>query len=265
MYKATILLLSTLTPIQGDLRLAFLGMLTSLQRQQQSDLANAIYEKLETYWNRHLSNSSAIFAILDLRYKLTTFYDQEEHKNYINYLQTLFSLYISNSQITPNTTNVTSQDSRTYFLNMINNSQDYAENQEYNEINNYLNIPCDINTDPLVWWNIYQENYPILSLIAKDYLIIQAISVSSEQAFSVAGNTITQTRNRLDPETAHATLCLKSWIENKLGININNDNDASDYCDSTSTISSYYSKDSDSDGSNSEDSNSEDSDSESES
>jgi hypothetical protein len=150
MYRATILLSSTLTPTQEDLCLTFLGMLASLQCQQQSDLANAIYEKLETYWNRHLSNSSAISAILDPRYKLTTFYDQEEHKNYINYLQTLFSSYISNSQITPNTTNATSQDSRTYFLNMINNSQDYAESQEYDEINNYLNTPCDINADLLV-------------------------------------------------------------------------------------------------------------------
>ncbi|EXX68918.1 zinc finger BED domain-containing protein RICESLEEPER 2-like [Rhizophagus irregularis DAOM 181602=DAOM 197198] len=145
---------------------------------------------------------------------------------------------------------------------MINNSQNYAENSEYDEINNYLSTPCDINADPLVWWNVHQKNYPTLSLIAKDYLIIQATSVSSEQAFSVAGNTITQTRNRLDPETARATLCLKSWIENKLGINITNEDDKetssnssdSDYCDSTSIISS---EDSDNDDSNSEDSDSE--------
>ncbi|CAB4438532.1 unnamed protein product [Rhizophagus irregularis] len=91
-------------------------MLASSRRQQQSDLANAIYDKLWTYWNRHLSNSSAISAILDLHYKLTTFNNQEERKNYINHLQTLFSSYISNSQITSSTTDVTSQDSRTYFL-----------------------------------------------------------------------------------------------------------------------------------------------------
>ncbi|GBB91414.1 hypothetical protein RclHR1_01870009 [Rhizophagus clarus] len=229
------------------------------------NLANAIYEKLETYWNRHISNSSAISAILDSRYKLTTFNDQEERKNYVNHLQTLFSLYISNSQITPSTTNVTSQDSQTYFLNMINDRQDYAENHEYNEKNNYLSTPCDINADPLVWWNVYQKTYPILSLIAKDYLIIQATSVLSEQAFSVAGNTITQTRNRLVPETARATLCLKSWIENKLGV-VNNEDDK----ENTSTINSEDSNSSSDKESTStissedSDSSSEDSDSESE-
>lgn len=103
-------------------------MLASLQHQQQSDLANAIYEKLEAYWNRHISNSSAISVILDPHYKLTTFNDQEECKNYINHLQTLFSLYKSDSQITPSTTNVALQDSRTYYLNIINDGQDYAEN-----------------------------------------------------------------------------------------------------------------------------------------
>jgi inhibitor of KinA sporulation pathway (predicted exonuclease) len=84
-------------------------------------------------------------------------------------------------------------------------------------------MPNDINIDPLSWWKVHQKEYPILSLMAKDFLIIQSTSVPSEQAFSIANNTITQTRNRLDPETAREILCLKSWIENKLGINTNNE------------------------------------------
>jgi hypothetical protein len=53
--------------------------------------------------------------------------------------------------------------------------------------------------------------------MARDYLTIQATSVPSEQAFPVAGNTISKTRNRLLPETARACLCMKSWIINKIG------------------------------------------------
>lgn len=41
----------------------------------------------------------------------------------------------------------------------------------------------------------------------------------SKLAFSVAGNTITKTRNRLQPETARASLCAKSWIDNNVGEN----------------------------------------------
>ena len=110
---------------------------------------------------------------------------------------------------------------------MINNnhqSHSFTETPEFDEINNYLNTPNDINIDPIMWWKEHQEKYPVLLLIAKDYLIIQVTSVAAEQAFSVAGNTITQTRNKLEPETARVTLCLKSWIENEIGIDVNNEN-----------------------------------------
>ncbi len=56
--------------------------------------------------------------------------------------------------------------------------------------------------------------------MARDYLAIQSTSVACEQAFSVAGNTITKTRNRLHSDTARASLCAKSWIDNGIGENI---------------------------------------------
>jgi hypothetical protein len=50
---------------------------------------------------------------------------------------------------------------------------------------------------------------------------VQATSVASEQSFSIAGQTITSQRNRLDADTARASLCLRSWIRNELcGISI---------------------------------------------
>ena len=48
-------------------------------------------------------------------------------------------------------------------------------------------------------------------------MAVQATSVASEQAFSVASNTLTKIRNRLHSTTAKALLCLKSWIVNNLG------------------------------------------------
>jgi hypothetical protein len=159
MYEATKLLSSSLLPTQEDLRLTFLGMLASLQyyKQQsnQHNIIDAIYNKLDIYWNRHLSSSSSISAILDSRYKITTFSNLEERNNYINQLQNLFSSYTTNSHIIPNRTNEnTLQNSRNYFLNMINNnhqSHSPTEIPEFDEINNYLNTPNDINIDPLMW------------------------------------------------------------------------------------------------------------------
>ena len=249
-YKATKLLSSSSFPTQR-VRLTFLGMLASLQHHRQQSnqhaIIDAIYNKLKIYWNQHLSNSSSISAILDLRYKTTTFNNSVERNDCINHLQSLFSLYMTNSYTIPNRTKkITSQNSRNYFLNMINNNHHFpTENLEFDELNSYLNTLNDINIDPVLWWKEHQNEYPILSLIAKDYLITQSTSVAAEQAFLVAGNTITQTRNKLEPETAKAILCLKSWIENGLGIiNVNNENhevnsdDDSNYSDNNSDISS---------------------------
>ena len=49
--------------------------------------------------------------------------------------------------------------------------------------------------------------------MAQDYLAIMPTSVPCEQAFSIAGKQITQTRNRLNPNTARACFCMKSWLE----------------------------------------------------
>ena len=48
--------------------------------------------------------------------------------------------------------------------------------------------------------------------LARDYLAIMALSVSSERAFSSAGITISKRRNRLDGDIVEALQCLKSFI-----------------------------------------------------
>ena len=77
-------------------------------------------------------------------------------------------------------------------------------------------MPLENRIDPLLWWQAQQDEFPILMQIARDYLCIQATSVASEQAFSIAGLTISPLRNRLEAETARITLCLKSWLREKI-------------------------------------------------
>ena len=64
---------------------------------------------------------------------------------------------------------------------------------------------------------IISKIFPILSVMAKDYLAIQSTSVSYEQASFIASLTIFKLRNWLDPEIICALLCLKSWISEKIG------------------------------------------------
>ncbi|EGN94627.1 hypothetical protein SERLA73DRAFT_18608, partial [Serpula lacrymans var. lacrymans S7.3] len=50
----------------------------------------------------------------------------------------------------------------------------------------------------------HSAQYPVLSLMACDYLAIQGSSVAAERAFSSGGRTGTVLRNRLLPETFEA-------------------------------------------------------------
>jgi hypothetical protein len=216
MYEATKLLSSSSNPTQGDIRLSFTGMFTQLNHYKrgshsQNQIASAIYDKLSQYWNLHLDQSSIISSLLDPRYKCSIFENGNKQES-IKILQEVFSLY---SPLNTQPTSNTQMSSRDYFLNILNNNNYCNDSDE--ELNRYFNSPCDSITDPLIWWKLHENNYPVLSLLAKDYLSIQATSVPSERAFSISGLAITKTRNRLDPETARATICMKYWVSENIG------------------------------------------------
>ncbi|KAF0532306.1 zinc finger bed domain-containing protein ricesleeper 2-like [Gigaspora margarita] len=81
----------------------------------------------------------------------------------------------------------------------------------------FISEPVEEDTDPLDWWKVNKRTYPILSKLASDYLSVQATSIACEQAFSLASNTISKTRNRLHSKTSRACLCIKSWISSGVG------------------------------------------------
>ncbi|GES76749.1 zinc finger BED domain-containing protein RICESLEEPER 2-like [Rhizophagus clarus] len=68
-----------------------------------------------------------------------------------------------------------------------------SSNTDFAEIERYLALPCDENVEALLWWQAHSSEFPVLSLMAKDYLAIQSTNIACEQVFYVAGNTITKT------------------------------------------------------------------------
>jgi hypothetical protein len=57
-------------------------------------------------------------------------------------------------------------------------------------------------SNPLDWWYLKQQQYPLLANIALRVLAIPATSAPSERVFSTAGITIAKERSRLDPHNA---------------------------------------------------------------
>jgi len=56
--------------------------------------------------------------------------------------------------------------------------------------------------NPLEWWRLKQQQYPLSAKVALRLLAIPATSVPSERVFSIAGITIAKERSKLNPANA---------------------------------------------------------------
>jgi hypothetical protein len=64
--------------------------------------------------------------------------------------------------------------------------------------------------DILNWWREHQEKFPKLAKLARKIFSVPASSAASERAFSAAGQTITERRTSLKPDTVDSILFLHS-------------------------------------------------------
>ncbi|CAG8467418.1 5332_t:CDS:2, partial [Scutellospora calospora] len=175
-------------------------ILLDLMEKATKLLSAALYLTMEL-----IDEKCTISTILDPRYKLSDF-EGEKRITAINTIQNVFHTYL---QLNHNTTTTTSsmsnsqapQNLHEYFAHLNDCNQNYLLKPLNSELDRYLQLVEDIGIDPLVWWSCHANEFPTLSLMAQDYLVLQATSVSCEQAFSIASNTITKKRNRLRPST----------------------------------------------------------------
>ncbi|KAF0749986.1 zinc finger BED domain-containing protein 1-like [Aphis craccivora] len=78
-----------------------------------------------------------------------------------------------------------------------------------NELNLYLTIPkCSYDQEPLEWWNMNKDTYPMLSLLVEKNLTVQATSVASERVFRKGGCILTDLRSSLSNDHASQLIYL---------------------------------------------------------
>lgn len=227
MERATKYLSSSSYPTVGETRFTFSGIFEHLKTLaedesfDQREIAATISQKIEELW-MVMDRSSVVSAILDPRNKLSVFTDQTTA---LENIRSVYETYKErSSSVDSQKESSTPRSSRRYFARLrrgggraaLANESDPPSTTELSELERYLELPIDEEIDPLLWWQAHSSEFPIVSDMARDFLAIQATSVASEQAFSVAGNTITKTRNRLLPETTRACLCMKSWLSNNI-------------------------------------------------
>jgi len=222
MAKATTLLSSSSYPTMGDLHIIFPVILKFLDNECENgntmpstkgQIARRMYKKLNDYWAT-LRDCCHMSVVLDPNTKLSSFDDETEERirtlmydTHIKYAKESEESNVDNS----------SNSARNYFKRHLKSMSLTAGNYTYN-IHNildeyFLSIEEDCNV--LEFWKARSADlrYTGLAQMARDYLVVQATSVSSEQIFSVAKHTISPTRNRLSEENIRVSLCLKSWYE----------------------------------------------------
>ena len=86
---------------------------------------------------------------------------------------------------------------------------------EEDEVDQYLKskVPKDKNLNILQWWKDHKLEYPKLAILCAYYLSIPASSASSEREFSAAGQTISERRTNLNPETVDSILIMHSILQ----------------------------------------------------
>uniref|UniRef100_A0A0A9HII7 HAT C-terminal dimerisation domain-containing protein n=1 Tax=Arundo donax TaxID=35708 RepID=A0A0A9HII7_ARUDO len=91
----------------------------------------------------------------------------------------------------------------------------HSTNEVPSELEAYLAkplIPCCGKFNILAWWKSNSLEYPTLSRIARDILVVPTSTVAAESAFSTGGRLISDFRCRLTPETMEALVCLQDWM-----------------------------------------------------
>jgi hypothetical protein len=67
--------------------------------------------------------------------------------------------------------------------------------------------------DILAWWKGRESQFPILTIMARDLLTVQASTVASESAFSLSGRVLSIRRTRLTPASLEMCICLKDHLD----------------------------------------------------
>ena len=66
-----------------------------------------------------------------------------------------------------------------------------------------------LSQNPLTWWQVHAEDFPLLAGLAKQYLCIPGTSVPSERVFSTAGDIVSAQRSCLTPQHVDQLLFLQ--------------------------------------------------------
>ncbi|KAG1823726.1 ribonuclease H-like domain-containing protein, partial [Suillus subaureus] len=97
---------------------------------------------------------------------------------------------------------------------MAHQATEHCMHDPCHELTLYLSLPLEETDDVVAWWGLHSLQYPTLTHIAHNYLLIQGSAVPSERAFSSGRITSTLCHNALASSTFSALQLMKATYHN---------------------------------------------------
>lgn len=189
---------------------------------EYSDLGSEFKAKILNEINKRFRNTEkvhilAISTILDPRFKKIHFTDAQACAKAISDISELLK---STTSLTTAPTASTSQGANTpsavsniwkFHKELVSQSSQSEPKERMDDIlKQYLREPLvEKEVNPILYWTTRKSIWPDLSDLALRYLSVVATSVPSERLFSLAGHTLSESRNRLNPQRLSKLLFLR--------------------------------------------------------
>ncbi|GKV25108.1 hypothetical protein SLEP1_g34601 [Rubroshorea leprosula] len=184
--------------------------------------AEEMAKKVSNYNSQVCNIFTYITTILDPRIKNELIPDSLNSENYLEKARAHFLRNYYTGHYSSMTGGYSAQDSEdggsVSFAEQIARKKRRASmSNASDELTQYLSEPpAPIQTDVLEWWKVNSTRYPRLSMMARDFLAMQANSVMPEELFCTKGDEIDKQRFCMPHDSTQAILCIKSWTQGGL-------------------------------------------------
>lgn len=185
----------------------------------QKNAAEEMMKKARSYNNQVCNIFTFMTAILDPRIKSELIPESLSAENYLDEARTHFLRNYSTTHFSSISSGYGSQETEdgssvSFVEEIARKKRRGSLSQSTDELTQYLSEPpAPIPTDVLEWWKVNSTRYPRLSVMARDFLGVQATSVAPEELFCSKGDQIDKQRICMPHNNTQPILCIRSWIQ----------------------------------------------------
>lgn len=181
--------------------------------------AEDMAKKAKNYSHQVCNIFTYMTAILDPRIKGELIPESLNSGNHLEEARSHFMRYYSSNHFPSVTSGYSAQEiedggSVSFAEEIARKKRRASMSNATDELTQYLSEPpAPIPTDVLEWWKVNSTRYPRLSVMARDFLAVQATSLAPEELFCGRGDDIDKQRYCMPHDSTPALLCIKSWIQ----------------------------------------------------